>query len=185
MNGVARVEIGNLPMHCSPVMEQTRWYAVRTRSRHEKLVARQLETQGIQAFLPVVSKINQWSDRRKQVEQPLFSGYAFVRLNHSSSDRVRVLQTQGVVNFVGVQGVGIAIPDQEIENINTLLASKATYQERPYLHIGQRVRVCGGALDGLEGILTAENSDQSVVISVGLIQRSLSVRVAGYNVEPL
>lgn len=185
MNGVARVEMGNLPIHCSPVMEQTRWYAVRTRSRHEKLVARQLENQGIQAFLPLVTKINQWSDRRKQVEQPLFSGYAFVRLNHSSADRVRVLQTQGVVNFVGAQGTAIPIPDQEIENINTLLASKATYQERPYLHIGQRVRVCGGALDGLEGILTAENSDQSVVISVGLIQRSLSVRVAGYNVEPL
>lgn len=186
MNGVARVELGNLPIHCSPVMEQTRWYAVRTRSRHEKLVTRQLENQGVQAFLPLVTKINQWSDRRKQVEEPLFSGYAFVRLNHSSAtERVRVLQTQGVVNFVGVQGTGIAIPDQEIENINTLLASKAQYQERPYLHIGQRVRVCGGALDGLEGILTAENSDQSVVISVGLIQRSLSVRVAGYNVEPL
>jgi len=108
-----------------------------------------------------------------------------VRLNHSSSDRVRVLQTQGVVNFVGVQGSGVPIPDQEIENIATLLASKVAYQERPYLHVGQRVRVSGGALDGLEGILTAENSDSSVVISIGLIQRSLSVRVAGYNVEPL
>ena len=60
-----------------------------------------------------------------------------------------------------------------------------TYQERPYLHVGQRVRVCGGALDGVEGILAAENSDRSLVISVGLIQRSISVRVAGYNVEPL
>jgi transcription antitermination factor NusG len=90
-----------------------------------------------------------------------------------------------VVSFVGVQGSGVPIPDQEIENIATLLASKVAYQERPYLHVGQRVRVSGGALDGLEGILTAENSDSSVVISIGLIQRSLSVRVAGYNVEPL
>src|SRR5579859_8227777 len=99
MNGVARVELGNLPIHCSLVMDQTRWYAVRTRSRHEKLVTRQLENQGVQAFLPLVTKINQWSDRRKQVEEPLFSGYAFVRLNHSSAtERVRVLQTQGVVN---------------------------------------------------------------------------------------
>src|SRR5579859_2302793 len=185
MNGVARVELGNLPIHCSLVMDQTRWYAVRTRSRHEKLVARQLENQGIQAFLPVVTKINQWSDRRKQVEEPLFSGYAFVRLDHASGDRVRVLQTQGVVNFVGVQGTGIPIPDQEIENINILLGSKVTYQERPYLQVGQRVRVCGGALDGVEGILAAENSDRSLVISVGLIQRSISVRVAGYNVEPI
>lgn len=170
---------------CTTEVKEAQWYAVRTRSRHEKLVARQLEKQGIQAFLPVVTKINQWSDRRKQVEEPLFSGYAFVRVNHSSGDRVRVLQTQGVVNFVGVQGSGIPIPDQEIENINTLLASKVSYEERPYLHVGQRVRVSGGALDGMEGILTAENSDRSVVISIGLIQRSLSVRVAGYNVEPI
>ena len=89
------------------------------------------------------------------------------------------------MNFVGVQGSGVPIPDQEIENINILLASRVTYQERPYLQVGQRVRVCGGVLDGVEGILAAENSDRSLVISVGLIQRSISVRVAGYNVEPI
>lgn len=168
-----------------PIFDQPRWYAVRTRSRHEKLVTRQLEYQGIQSFLPVISKIRQWSDRRKEVQEPLFSGYAFVYLDQCSSDRARVLRTQGVVSFVGVQGMGVPIPDQEIENINTLLTSRVTYHERPFLYIGQRVRVCGGALDGLEGILTAENSDRSVVISVGLIQRSLSVRVAGYDVEPV
>lgn len=175
----------SLPVDLSVMPNEIHWYAVRTRSRHEKLVARQLQNQGIQSFLPVVTKINQWSDRKKHVEEPLFAGYAFVRLDHSSDDRGRVLRTQGVVNFVGVQGSGVPIPDQEIEGITTLLASRVSYQERPYLHVGQRVRVCGGALDGLEGILTAENSDRSVVISIGLIQRSLSVRVAGYNVEPL
>jgi transcription antitermination factor NusG len=189
MNGDARVAENSWPVEPSVepglVQDSPRWYAVRTRSRHEKLVARQLETQGIQSFLPVVTKISKWSDRQKQVELPLFSGYAFVRLDHASSDRVRVLQTQGVVSFVGVQGTGIPIPDQEIENISILLASKVSYQERQYLQVGQRVRVCGGALDGVEGILSAENSDHSVVISVGLIQRSISVRVAGYNIEPI
>ena len=184
MNGDARMAVIDVPIEGSTV-DQTRWYAVRTRSRHEKLVSRQLESQGIQSFLPVITKISKWSDRRKEVELPLFSGYAFVRLDHASGDRVRVLQTQGVVNFVGVQGSGVPIPDQEIENINILVASKVTYQERPYLQVGQRVRVCGGALDGVEGILAAENSDRSLVISVGLIQRSISVRVAGYNVEAI
>jgi transcription termination/antitermination protein NusG len=184
MNGDARMAVIDVPIEGSTV-DQTRWYAVRTRSRHEKLVSRQLESQGIQSFLPVITKISKWSDRRKEVELPLFSGYAFVRLDHASGERVRVLQTQGVVNFVGVQGSGVPIPDQEIENINILLASKVTYQERPYLQVGQRVRVCGGALDGVQGILAAENSDRSLVISVGLIQRSISVRVAGYNVEPI
>lgn len=174
-----------MPVECGAVIDRPRWFAVRTRSRHERLVTRQLESQGIQSFLPVMNKIHQWSDRRKEVQEPLFSGYAFVHMNQSSEERARVLRTQGVVNFVGIQGVGTPIPDHEIDNINTLLASTVAYEERPFLSVGQRVRVCGGALDGLEGILAAHNSDRSVVISVGLIQRSLSVRVAGYNVEPV
>jgi transcription antitermination factor NusG len=174
---------------CQPVeaglLNQARWYAVRTRSRHEKLVARQLENQGIQSFLPVVSQIHNWSDRRKQIETPLFSGYAFLRMIHSSEDRVRVLRTQGVVSFVGVQGIGTPIPDHQIEDIKTLIASQLPYQERPFLRVGQRVRVRGGALDGVQGILVAENDDRSLVISVEPIQRSLYVRVAGYDVEAI
>ncbi len=186
MNGDTRVmeaDMATAAAASGGVLNQARWYAVRTRSRHEKLVARQLENQGIESFLPVVTKVHNWSDRRKQVEEPLFSGYTFLRMIHSSDERVRVLRTQGVVGFVGVQGTGIPIPDHQIEDVKTLLNSKMAYQERPFLHIGQRVRVRGGALDGMEGILVAENGDRSLVISVEPIQRSLCVRVAGYDVE--
>jgi transcriptional antiterminator NusG len=164
------------------LLDQACWYAVRTRSRHEKLVAKQLENQGIESFLPVVIQVRNWSDRRKQIEAPLFSGYAFLRMVLSSEDRVRVLRTQGVVSFVGVQGSGTPIPDHQIEDIKTLVASRVPYEERPFLRVGQRVRVRGGALDGVQGILVAENGDRSLVISVEPIQRSLYVRVAGYDV---
>lgn len=165
------------------LVSQACWYAVRTRSRHEKLVAKQLENQGIESFLPVVTQTHNWSDRRKQIDTPLFSGYAFLRMIHSSDERVRVLRTQGVVSFVGVQGSGTPIPDHQIEDIKTLVASRISYDERPFLRVGQRVRVRGGALDGIQGILVAENGDRSLVISVEPIQRSLYVRVAGYEVE--
>lgn len=184
MNGEAGLMDG-----CQPAIEsagafnQARWYAVRTRSRHEKLVAKQLENQGIESFLPVVIQTRDWSDRRKQVEMPLFSGYAFLRMVHSSDERVRVLRTQGVVGFVGVHGTGTPIPDHQIEDIKTLVTSKISYEERPFLRVGQKVRVRGGALDGIQGILVAENGDRSLVISVEPIQRSLYVRVAGYDVE--
>ncbi len=125
-----------------------------------------------------------WSDRRKQVEAPLFSGYTFLRIIPTSNDRVRVLQTQGVVSFVGVHGTGIPIPEDQIEAIKTLIGSQIPCVERPFLRVGQRVRVRGGALDGLLGILVTENDDRSLVISVEPIQRSLSVRLAGYEVEP-
>ena len=185
MNGEQVTENCMPATSCSGLLNQARWYALRTRSRHEKLVARQLENQGIESFLPVITKVHNWSDRRKQVEEPLFSGYAFTRMIQSSDDRIRVLRTQGVVGFVGVQATGTPIPDSQIEDIKTLLSSKIAYRERPFLHIGQRVRVRGGALDGVEGILVAENGDRSLVISVEPIQRSLCVRVAGYDVEAI
>lgn len=183
MNGGAGLTENQPAIEGTGVLAQARWYAVRTRSRHEKLVARQLENQGIESFLPVVTQVRSWSDRRKEVETPLFSGYAFLRVIHSSDDRVRVLRTQGVVSFVGVHGSGIPIPDHQIEDIRTLVASRIPYEERPFLRVGQRVRVRGGALDGIEGILVAENGDRSLVISVEPIQRSVCVRVAGYDVE--
>jgi transcription antitermination factor NusG len=161
------------------------WYAIRTRSRHEKMVADQLQRQEIESFLPLVKRTRKWSDRTKEVELPLFSGYNFVRLAFSSPDRLRVLQTHGVAGFVGINGCGTAIPDSQIQDIRTLLASNVPFEEQPFLRVGQRVRIRGGALDGVEGILSAQNEDRSLVISLEPIQRSLSVRIQGYAVEPV
>ena len=165
------------------LLGQPQWYAVRTRSRHEKMVSEQLGKQGIESFLPLVKRTHKWSDRTKEVEVPVFSGYSFVRMVFSSPDRIRVLQTQGVAGFVGMKNLGVAIPDTEIEDIRTLLASGVSFEERVFLRVRQRVRIRGGALDGIEGILSAHDEDQNLVVSVELIQRSLSVRIQGYAVE--
>src|SRR5215831_7857495 len=169
----------------SPVVEPAQWYAIRTRSRHEKMVADQLDRQGVENFLPLVRRTRQWSDRAKEVELPLFSGYTFVRVVLSSPERLRVLQTHGVAGFVGINSCGTAITENQIEDIRTLLASEVPFEEQPFLRVGQRVRVRGGALDGVEGILSAQNDDRSLVISLEPIQRSLSVRIQGYTVEPV
>jgi transcription antitermination factor NusG len=165
---------------------EVRWYAVRTRSRHEKIATQQLDSRGIETFLPLVNQVRQWSDRKRQVEVPVFSGYSFVRLNYSIGEqRMSVLQTHGVVSFVGVQRTGVPIPDAQIENLRTLLASKIPVKEHQFLRIGQRVRVRGGALNGIEGILASQSGERSLVISIESIQRSLSIRVEGYDVEPV
>lgn len=165
--------------------QEAHWYALRTRSRHEKLVTVQLENQGIQAFLPVVSQVHQWSDRKKQVELPLFSGYTFARLVQSSDERFRALKTYGVVGFVGVHGTGTPIPQSQIEDIRILLAQKIAVKNHTFLRVGQRVRIRGGSLDGVEGILVAVNGSRSLVISLEPIQRSLSISIEGYGVEPV
>lgn len=178
-------------IHCNPVegsfalTEQPRWYAIRTRSRHEKMATQQLQRVGLEAFLPVVNQIHKWSDRKREVEVPLFSGYSFVRIAYNSADRIRVLQTHGVVGFVGVQNTGTPIPDSQIEDIKTVLAREIPFHEHSFLRIGQRVRVRGGSLDGVEGILEAHKGDRTLVISLEPIQRSLSISLDGYEVEPV
>jgi len=173
------------PMSEVQAMPAASWYAIRTRSRHERVVERQLQGQGIDVFCPLISQIRQWSDRRKQVESPLFPGYAFVRIAPSPEERVRVLRTMGVVDLVGRNGQGIPIPTEQIEAVRTLIVNKTPFTKHTFLKVGQRVRVRGGSLDGVEGILVAQNGSQNLVISVEPIQRSLSIRIDGYQVEPV
>ena len=162
---------------CSP-----HWYAVHTRARHEKIVTTRLQHLGITTFLPTFTEVRRWSDRRKRVEFPLFSCYAFVHLPWVPELRAKVVRTDGVLGFVGFGGGAIPIPDVEIQNIRTLLNSMVPYTPYPFLKIGQRVRIRGGALDGVEGILLARNGSNSLVISVEPIQRSLAFKIDGYSV---
>lgn len=162
-----------------------RWYALHTRSRHEKIVAAQLERQDVTTFLPLVTQIHRWSDRKKIVEVPLFPGYTFVRVVPSPEQYVRVLRVQGVSSFVGVRGQGTPIPDKQIEDIRVLLASKAPYSISPFLKVGQKVRIRGGCLDGVEGLLTARDGDKTLLISVEPMQRSLAINIQGYDFEAI
>lgn len=174
----------------SPIVDQisraqTSWYAVHVRSRHEKRVASELERKGIKAFLPLYREVRQWSDRRMSIETPLFSCYTFVNIDPSNSTRVEVLRTAGVLTFVGGNHKSVSIPDGEIENLQTLLQNRISIAHHPFLALGQKVRVRGGALEGIEGILTRVNGSNRLVLSVETIQRSLSITVDGYEVEPV
>ena len=163
--------------------EVEQWYALQTRSRHEKVVQDRLERRGVMTFLPTVTEIHRWSDRKKKVELPLFSCYLFARLNPTRVNRLRLLCVEGVFSFVGQHGVGLPIPDEQIEAVRTLASSQLPSSPYPFLKIGERVRVCSGSLNGLEGILVSRDGDSSLVISVDAIQRSMSVRVDGYDIE--
>jgi transcription antitermination factor NusG len=161
------------------------WYAIQTRSRHEKFVAFQLQQQGITTFLPLASEIRCWSDRRKLVQLPLFSGYLFVRVVASRETRVEILRTSGVVDIVGTRSEPIPIPDSQIESVQKLVSNNVPFLHHPFLRVGQRVRICGGCLDGIEGILLGHNGNRKVVVSVETIQRSLVIRVEGYRIESI
>lgn len=148
------------------------------------MVANQLQARGVQQYLPTITEIHRWSDRRKHVELALFPGYVFVRLVGTNERRVQVLRVPGVVRFVGPE-LGLAIPDDEIEAVKTLIDRNLPWSSHPFLKAGQRVRVRGGALDGVEGVFLKRNGEDSLIISINAIQRSLAVSVQGYDVETL
>jgi transcription antitermination factor NusG len=161
------------------------WYAVHTRARHERVVTQRLQEQGVTTFLPLVTEVHRWSDRQKSVELPLFGCYVFVKLSPTAEERLRVLRVDGVFKFVGARGLGTPIAETQIDAVRTLIGQQVPWSAHPFLQIGQRVRVRGGALDGLEGILLSRNDDNTLVVSIDAIQRSLAVRIEGYDVEPV
>lgn len=165
--------------------EETNWFAIQTVARHEKRVAGQLIEGQIPTFLPLLNQVHEWSDRRKCIQVPVFSCYVFVRLSQQRKIREQILRTPGVLGFVGGQGWGTSIPNEQIEAIQRILAEGVPYGLHPFLRIGMRVRIRGGSLDGLEGILVEKNRDRSLIVSVELLCRSLSVRVEGYDLEPV
>jgi transcription antitermination factor NusG len=147
-------------------------------------VAAQLRGRDIEHFLPMVMQEHLWSDRRKHIELPLFPGYAFVRVPRTSEHLVRVLQASGVLRFVGFGEQATPIPETEISTVQRLLEQNVRCDAHPFLRVGQRVRVRGGCLEGLEGILINKDPGRSLVISVDSIERSLSISLDGYSIEP-
>ena len=116
---------------------------------------------------------------------PLFPGYVFVQIPNSPGARLRVLRNSGVVQFVGSRKGAIPIQNKEIADVRVVLEKKISCSPHPFLQLGQHVRIRGGSLDGVEGILVGRDSDSKLVISIELIQRSLAVSVYNFDVEPI
>lgn len=159
-----------------------RWYALKTRSRHEKLVRDRLESQGIEPLLPTITKLSQWKDRRKEVVVPLFSGYCFARF--AWPDRLAVQKISGVVEIVGGGERPESIPDGEIEALKTLMASTLRYDAFPYLREGMKVEVVRGPLEGVQGILLRKEKRHRLVIAVHLIRQAAAVEIDVSDVAP-
>jgi transcription antitermination factor NusG len=175
--GAAREEFGNLPMEYT----EPRWYAAYTSANHEKCAALQLVQRSVEHFLPLYESVRRWRDRRMKLQMPLFPGYIFVRL--ALRDRLQVLQVPGVARLVGFNGLPCALPDSEIEAMQTCLERKACLEPHPYVQVGRRVRVKCGPLAGLEGIVVRKKNRVRFIISLELIQRSVAVEVEAGDVE--
>ncbi len=160
-----------------------RWYALYTRSRHEKIVQRELNKKGIETFLPLRKIVRQWSDRKKTIEEPLFKGYVFVHAPFSQ--RVTILNTVGVSQFVRQGADPAEIAEKELLTIRRFVEENIEVDPFPYLKEGERVYVRSGPFRGAEGFVIRKDSHCRLIISLDSLMQSVSIQIDQPCVEPM
>ena len=164
-------------------MPQFAWYAVRVRSNAEKIVHAAFVRKDYESFLPTYRSRRRWSDRIKEVDAPLFPGYTFCRFD--AAKRLPVLTTPGVISIISSAQGPIAVDDREIAFVRSLILSGIVVGPWPFLREGQFVAVERGPLTGVEGIIVSVKNQFRLVVSVSLLQRSISVEVDRDWVKPV
>jgi transcription antitermination factor NusG len=171
--------IPSIPLQKVPdsFVEQFPWYAIRTRSNHEGVAAMVLSGKGYDPYLPLYRVRRRRAESVAESERALFPGYLFCRFD--AKKRLPILMTTGVISVVGLGREPVPIPDDEIEAVKAVLRSGLPAEPCAYLREGQRVRVMSGSLEGVEGILLKKKNQARMVVSVTMLQRSISVEIDG------
>jgi transcriptional antiterminator RfaH len=177
MGAESTVSSISLPWASSSLSEPLPWYGIRTRSNHERVATIVLSGKGYEPYLPLYRLRRRRADTVIESEHPLFPGYVFCRFD--AKQRLPILTTTGVISVLGFGNEPAAIPDEEIEAVKAVLRSGLPAEPCAYLREGQRVRVTHGSLDGVEGILVKKKNQSRMVVSVSMLQRSISVEIDG------
>jgi transcription antitermination factor NusG len=151
------------------------WYAIAVKPQAERSVEAVLAQKSYETFFPVIQRERRWSDRIKRTEVPLFPGYVFCRFD--GERRLPVMTTPGVREIVGFGRRAAPVDDAELEALRLVIASGGRVESCEYLTRGDQVEVTGGPMQGLRGLLLEVKGGCRVVLSVELLQRSVSVEM--------
>jgi len=175
-----RPQIGETPYQ---VPLDTSWYSVQTAYRSEVRVARDLTLKGFETYLPLLSEVHQWKDRKKTIDVPAFGGYLFVRYEPSLRNRVMVLETSGIVRLLGGNHTPSPIPDLEIEAVRRTLSSGVACSRCDALIPGSRVRVMRGPLSGIQGVLVRVKNSFRLIVAISVFSQAISAELGLNDVE--
>ncbi|KRD07501.1 antitermination protein NusG [Flavobacterium sp. Root901] len=128
------------------------WYVIYTKPKWEKKVAEKLTQIGIECYCPLITKVQQWSDRKKKVEMPLFNSYVFVQL--PEIERNTVFQIAGVVRYLFWLGKPAIVRDEEINIIkNSLKSSNTADISVTSFRVGDKIKLESGAFNNQSAIV--------------------------------
>ena len=164
------------------VKDNKKWFAIYVKSRSEKKVLKLLEDIGVESFLPLITRVKQWSDRKKKVEEPLFRSYLFV--NIPLSDYYTVLNVNGVVKFITFEKKPVPVPDNQIiaikEYLNDTELHSIDYED---FKEGELARIKSGQMKDLIGRFIKINGKHRVIIDIEAVGQSIPINIARSNVE--
>lgn len=165
------------------------WYAVHTRSRHEDRVYLGLSQKSIHTFLPKIEVWSKRKDRRKKIKIPMFPGYLFVELfSLDNQTKLDVLKTFGVVRILGKPkgSEPIPVPDSKIEAIQRIIQSRVEVQQIQYPKVGEPALIIDGPFQGIEGtVVSTDYKKELFVISIELLQRSVAIKLEGFQIKKI
>lgn len=174
-----------VPPRAEPRIERS-WFAVSVRSRHEFVTRDELVQRGVETFLPSVIKLQQWRDRKKQVEFPVFPGYLFVFIEPRAEGFLQVVKARGAVTFVSLEpGHPTAVAHGEIEALKTVIACGRSFDVYPGYKLGRPVRIRRGPLQGAQGVLGKRDEAQLFFVNVEILGRSVGLRINADDIELL
>jgi transcription antitermination factor NusG len=102
------------------------WYVVYTKPKWEKKVAERLNEIGVVAYCPIITKVSQWSDRKKIIQVPLFNSYIFVQIEDKK--RNQVFDVPGAIRYLFWLGKPAEVKDSEIVTIKNWLSMPEKFE---------------------------------------------------------
>jgi transcription antitermination factor NusG len=158
------------------------WYALHVHSNTESLVRDKLAICGIEGFYPHLAGKSR--DGLRETELKFMPGYVFGRF--AIEEKTPVVAINQVVSILGFGRHAIAIPDSEIAAVKLIVSFPSLAPEPcAYVAEGDRVRVRGGPLAGLEGYVCYMKNRTRVIVSVTMLARSISAEVDAVTLEML
>ena len=156
------------------------WVVLHSRPRCEKKIADHCERNELPCYLPLRKKVHRYGSRERSFWSPLFPGYVFCVVTPAQKSEVR--QNRYVANLLEVLDQEKLV--EQLQQIHCALTVGEVVEVMPYLESGRRVKVTGGVMKGLEGIVSRIQGKTRVIISVDMIRQSVAIEVDGAWLAP-
>ena len=147
------------------------WFALYTKPRGEFKAAEQLDVNAINYYLPTLTTVKQWSDRKKKITEPVIRGYIFIKADEK--ERLLALEQYSIVRCVTERGKPAVIPEWQIENLRKMLEYEGDFFVMNGLVPGKKVRIKEGPFAGVEGTYRENENDKTISVSIELLNRSV------------